>query len=171
GPAEARPRRAYEACARTCRTPGDGGGTALDCGACDEGTECSRAGVCREPCFPKTCEELGKNCGFAPDGCDLTVFCGVCEGTEICGAGGEANVCAEPPDACTAGVWADFGRDYVHRTCLSCHVEYETLQGLRSVDRATLRHAIASGDMPDSRDIPDRERERMLEWIDCGLLE
>lgn len=163
--------RTCEAFSRNCGPLADGCGNTLDCGTCAEGMECSRVGVCRAPCTPKTCEELGKNCGFTPDGCDLSVFCGVCEGSEICGAGGEANVCGEPPDACSAGVWAGFGQDYVHRTCLYCHNEYETLQGLRSVDRRTLRFAIESGQMPENREIPDREREWMLDWIDCGLPE
>jgi hypothetical protein len=48
------------------------------------------------PCTPKTCAQLGANCGVAPNGCGADVFCGVCLGGQVCGGGG-ANRCGEPP--------------------------------------------------------------------------
>ena len=49
-------------------------------------------------CTPKTCNEVGANCGSALDGCGGIVSCGVganggCAAGTNCGGGGKANVC------------------------------------------------------------------------------
>ncbi len=49
-------------------------------------------------CVPKTCEDLGADCGSAPDGCGGKVECGPCPDGQACGGGG-TNVCGT--DACT----------------------------------------------------------------------
>jgi hypothetical protein len=41
---------------------------------------------------PKTCQQLGKNCGTVDDGCGGKVQCGSCVAPEVCGGGGD-NVC------------------------------------------------------------------------------
>jgi hypothetical protein len=44
-------------------------------------------------CAPKTCMELGANCGFVSDGCGGIQNCGACVAPASCGGGGTANVC------------------------------------------------------------------------------
>jgi hypothetical protein len=44
-------------------------------------------------CKPKTCADLGANCGPAADGCGALVDCGTCTAPAVCGGGGVANVC------------------------------------------------------------------------------
>lgn len=56
-----------------------------------------------EACVPGTCESLAKNCGPTPDGCGGTLACGSCPSNQLCGGGGEANVCGGcVPDTCIA---------------------------------------------------------------------
>lgn len=43
-------------------------------------------------CVPRTCVQIGANCGSAPDGCGDKIECGTCPGGQICGGGG-ANKC------------------------------------------------------------------------------
>jgi hypothetical protein len=69
------------------------GGT-LECGACPSGSTCGGGGkpnVCGAPdagaCTPKTCAELGAECGKTADGCGGLVDCGACE-AGTCGGGG-----------------------------------------------------------------------------------
>ncbi len=50
-------------------------------------------------CVPKTCEELGAECGNIDDGCGGEAECGPCPADEGCGAQGNANVC-EPCQTC-----------------------------------------------------------------------
>jgi hypothetical protein len=57
-------------------------------------------------CVPRTCTELGANCGSVADGCGGTLECGPCTGFETCGGGGQANVCgctADPDPCATIG--------------------------------------------------------------------
>lgn len=42
-----------------------------------------------ESCDPKTCEELDRECGSAPDGCGSTILCGTCGGDEKCSVEGQ----------------------------------------------------------------------------------
>ncbi len=44
-------------------------------------------------CVPKSCEDLGLNCGQVLDGCGNLIQCGGCDGG-VCGAGDAANVCS-----------------------------------------------------------------------------
>ena len=39
-------------------------------------------------CTPKTCAELGYNCGMNGDGCGAALDCGACPSGQICGAAG-----------------------------------------------------------------------------------
>jgi hypothetical protein len=47
-------------------------------------------------CVPKTCAELGYNCGPAGNGCGGSLSCGTCTAPETCGGGGTASVCGSP---------------------------------------------------------------------------
>ena len=65
-------------------------------------------------CVPKSCAQLGYNCGPNADGCGGTVDCGKCSGNEQCGIGGYSK-CGDPtitPDGghlCTPKTCADSG--------------------------------------------------------------
>ena len=51
-------------------------------------------------CTPKTCGQLGFNCGVQGDGCGgATPNCGYCNLPETCGGGGSPGVCGVPPCA------------------------------------------------------------------------
>ncbi len=91
-----------------CGQAGDGCGNLLNCGGTCPGTEyCGGGGpnVCGgnvfvgpdggtvNLCTPKTCGELGYNCGPAADGCGNLLQCGACLGADTCGGGGTAGVC------------------------------------------------------------------------------
>ena len=77
----------------------------------DAGSEKTKVGggpanVCG--CTPKTCAQMGKNCGSAPDGCGGTLVCdmpGGCPGGQSCGGAGVPNVCGVgtcTPTSCVA---------------------------------------------------------------------
>ncbi len=57
-------------------------------------------------CAPKTCGQLGLNCGQAGDGCGGTLNCGSCLSPLVCGWGSTPNVCTLPlacaPTSCSA---------------------------------------------------------------------
>jgi hypothetical protein len=44
-------------------------------------------------CVPDDCEDLGLECGPAPDGCGEIIQCGECPEGQTCGGGGEPGVC------------------------------------------------------------------------------
>ncbi|MFT3765936.1 MAG: hypothetical protein QM820_10525 [Minicystis sp.] len=44
-------------------------------------------------CTPKTCQQLGANCGLAGDGCGGAISCGTCTPPLTCGGGGTPSVC------------------------------------------------------------------------------
>jgi hypothetical protein len=95
-----------------CGPTGDGCGGVEDCGDCTPPLTCGGGGtpgVCGAPnCTPKTCADLGANCGQVADGCGgLTAVCGTCTGSATCGGGGTANVCGVPP--CTPETCAQLG--------------------------------------------------------------
>ena len=50
-------------------------------------------GQCGTACTPKTCAQLGYNCGPAGDGCGGELNCGTCTAPATCGGGGTPNVC------------------------------------------------------------------------------
>src|SRR5262245_14213122 len=56
-------------------------------------------------CIPKTCNELGTNCGPVADGCLGIVQCGTCPTGTICGGSGQPSVCGAPP--CSPKTCAD----------------------------------------------------------------
>ena len=60
-------------------TPGDGGLTL--------------PGMAGPQCVPKTCADLGKDCGPVGDGCGALLNCGQCTGGKTCGGGGTPSVC------------------------------------------------------------------------------
>jgi hypothetical protein len=82
----------------------DGCGGVLDCGTCPAGQICGGGCVGAKPnvcgsngCCPKTCQELGFNCGMAGDGCSGVINCGTCPaggpcGPQVCGYN-QPNVC------------------------------------------------------------------------------
>lgn len=50
------------------------------------------------PCKPKTCTELGVECGPAGDGCGNVIQCGsTCPDGQTCGGGGVPSKCGAPP--------------------------------------------------------------------------
>lgn len=58
--------------------------------ACDGGT-CNGSGECVVACKPKTCAELGRSCGTAPDdGCGNPLDCGA---DSVCGSVTDTNCC------------------------------------------------------------------------------
>jgi hypothetical protein len=71
------------------------------CGSCPPGQVCGGggvAGMCGAPmCTPKTCQDLGFNCGDVNDTCGHIIPCGPCTTPgQTCGGGGMANVCGTP---------------------------------------------------------------------------
>lgn len=67
---------------------------------CVSNTDCAlgsvcKAGTCAASCTPRTCADLGKNCGEIDDGCGGTLSCGSCTQPETCGGGGTVNVCGQ----------------------------------------------------------------------------
>lgn len=103
------------------RQPDGCGGTTDDCGTCTSPQICGGGGtpsVCGggtvgadggSLCTPKTCANLGKDCGTVSDGCGGVLDCGSsCPSGQVCGGGGTANVCATPPctriTSCSGGM-------------------------------------------------------------------
>lgn len=83
------------------------GGLTASCGTCSAPECCGCGGIASKcggappACVPKTCQDLGANCGVASDGCGgLTASCGTCTGGNCCGCGGVPNVCGGAP-TCT----------------------------------------------------------------------
>jgi hypothetical protein len=74
----------------SCGMNSDGCGGVIDCGTCTGAEFCGGGGYSRcgttpsrdasalaaVSCTPKTCEELGANCGWAGDGCGGVILCG-----------------------------------------------------------------------------------------------
>ncbi len=99
----------------TCGPAGDGCGGELTCGTCTDPQFCGGGGydVCggnnglnpdgSVACTPKTCAQLGYNCGIASNGCGGTVSCGSCTSPQYCGGGGY-DVCGPASlSACDGG--------------------------------------------------------------------
>lgn len=55
-------------------------------------------------CTPKTCTDLGADCGDTSDGCGKPIHCGTCSSGETCGAGGpnRCGVGTCTPSTCTS---------------------------------------------------------------------
>ncbi len=87
-----------------CGPAGDGcGGIIQDCGKCAGGLRCGGPGKpsqCVSPstgtgCMPKTCADLGVECGLAGDGCGGALQCGSCMAGYQCGANGKPSQCVQ----------------------------------------------------------------------------
>jgi hypothetical protein len=106
-----------------CGPAGNGcGGIIPDCGKCATGLRCGGPNAlskCVSPsigtaCVPKTCLELGVECGLAGDGCGGTLTCGTCPGGKQCGADGAYSKCVTPTPlgadggACVPKTCADY---------------------------------------------------------------
>jgi hypothetical protein len=88
-----------------CGTNGDGCGDAIQCGPCPEPQICGVGGysICGGGfglgpdggvlCTPRTCQDLGFNCGPAGDGCNGTLQCGICQYPDTCGGNGKPSHC------------------------------------------------------------------------------
>ena len=94
-----------------CGPAGDGCGGLIDCGTCPPGLSCGGGqvpGQCGLPlgdagfCSPRTCPQLGFDCGPAGDGCGGLVQCGLCPPGQACGGGGQPGKCAVPISNCKA---------------------------------------------------------------------
>lgn len=48
------------------------------CGTCNSTSTCNSAGQCIKNCVPKTCSQIGKQCGVQDNGCSGTLNCGSC---------------------------------------------------------------------------------------------
>src|SRR3954447_10090809 len=105
-----------------CGPSGDGcGGIIANCGTCAAGQRCGGLNApskCVNPttvigCTPKTCQDLGVECGPAGDGCGNTLQCGTCAANQQCGANGALSKCVAlsipGPDggACVAKTCSD----------------------------------------------------------------
>jgi hypothetical protein len=96
------------------------GGT-ISCGQCDGGVcgavmpNVCAIGMALAPdgglCTPKTCADVGANCGAVSNGCGGLLQCGTCDAGASCGIGDAANVCAVgvPDAACPAQSCAQQG--------------------------------------------------------------
>ena len=89
----------------TCTNPDEfcGGGGPSKCGpgTNGDGGLLDGGGVC----VPRTCTDLGANCGKQSDGCGLLIDCGTCT-TGTCGGGGVPSQCGtacKPITTCPAG--------------------------------------------------------------------
>lgn len=87
-------------------------------------TGCDAAtGRCNS-CTPKTCAQLGANCGQVSDGCGGTLNCGTCPAGQTCGGGGRANVCGiacgSPCSNWTECTQPGEGCDVVRGCCVPC---------------------------------------------------
>jgi hypothetical protein len=85
-----------------CGPAGDGCGNTIQCGTCNAPQTCGGGGTygqCGYPdagsCTPRTCGQLGYNCGTDGDGCGGAIDCGTCTPPAICGGGGKPNVCGD----------------------------------------------------------------------------
>jgi hypothetical protein len=103
---------------KNCGPVSDTCGGLLSCGTCAAPATCGGGGVasvCGVPtppggfCQPKTCAQLGKNCGPQSDTCGGLLQCGTCSGTQLCGGGGTPGVCGG--NTCTPKTCAQLGKD------------------------------------------------------------
>ncbi len=100
-----------------CGPVGDGCGGTVECGTCtNPGEICggTTPSVCGSPfgdsagCTPRTCADVGANCGPIGDGCGGLLECGTCSAPNICGGGGKPSVCGNAYGSCTPKTCADY---------------------------------------------------------------
>jgi len=90
---------AFVACSTGESIDGVGGPAGGDDGSTSESATLDDGGLVFDAsmemggCTPKTCEELGANCGPIADGCGSLAMCGTCTAPLTCGGGGKPNVC------------------------------------------------------------------------------
>jgi hypothetical protein len=91
-----------------------GGGVLNQCGG---STGFGPDGGTLTPCVPKTCTQLGSNCGPQADGCGNLIQCGTCPAGQACGVGAPPGVCGAsglgpdggPLNLCTPKTCAQLG--------------------------------------------------------------
>jgi len=81
---------------------------------CTSGQVC-QGGACVSSCTPKTCAQLGFNCGTQGDTCGDEIFCGSCQGGQNCVSG---QCSSQPCDPSCYG--KDCGPDGCGGSCGSC---------------------------------------------------
>ena len=69
-------------CGSSCVNPDSDNDNCGDCGIQCTGLAFCQNGFCE--CHPKTCEELGKNCGTVDNGCGAKIECGSCADGVLC---------------------------------------------------------------------------------------
>ncbi|MFA5029131.1 MAG: right-handed parallel beta-helix repeat-containing protein [Patescibacteria group bacterium] len=90
---------------KVCGDNGCGG----SCGSCQTGQVCT-SGSCVAACVPKTCAQLGKNCGSQSDGCGNNLNCGTCTAAQTCTSGVcKTKICSD--NACCR---AKYGSSYYY---------------------------------------------------------
>lgn len=82
----------------------------------DGGMGGGQGGAAGMACVPKSCMELGKNCGDVDDGCNGTASCGDCPFGQVCGFGGVAGVCGGTVQVRNGYVLSD-GSQAFSQTC------------------------------------------------------
>ncbi len=103
--------RSCQAAGYTCGQNADGCGNLVACGTCAADAYCGGGGFSRcgagdggaspvdgGACVPKTCAQLGLNCGSNANGCGGVLDCGTCTAPALCGGGG-FSVCGGPISA------------------------------------------------------------------------
>ena len=104
--------RTCAALGANCGPAADGCGGLVDCGTCAAPQTCGGGGVASmcgsggggpgggsggsgggPSCIPRTCMELGANCGPVADGCGGLLNCGACTAPQTCGGGGTPSIC------------------------------------------------------------------------------
>jgi hypothetical protein len=83
----------YAMASGVCPVPG------LACGFKDGICSCPPAGCSGNSCggcTPRTCQDLGYECGPAGDGCGNLIVCGTCLAPSSCGGAGQPNLCGVP---------------------------------------------------------------------------
>jgi hypothetical protein len=92
-------------------------------------------------CVPKTCTELGVNCGQQANGCGAVIDCGTCTAPQTCGGGGTPNAC---------GV----GSPCIKKTCVdftagTCGQQSDGCGGLVSCATCTAPQTCGGGGTPN----------------------
>jgi hypothetical protein len=73
-------------------------------------------------CVPKTCAQLGYNCGMNGDGCGGSVDCGGCPSGQFCGGGGYS-LCGSTGNASDAGNDGGQATSCTPETCQSLNID------------------------------------------------
>lgn len=158
-------------------TKGDGGSGGAGLGGEGPGTGINPVDLPDDDgssCKPKTCKELGKNCGVVADGCGNVLECGSCADGLPCGAFA-ANVCP------TAEEYADLCKPQTREEACAgkeCGVEGDGCGGTyvcgtcASGEGCGLERAFACSPLPTSSDddCPARIESCAAAGAECGLI-